>query len=46
MLEEMNGFRSGKGKIEYEKMSLKAKIMTTMTILDLIELRQRRYQYR
>jgi RNA polymerase sigma-54 factor len=34
-------FRSRKEEDEYEKMSLKAKIMTTMTILNLIELRQK-----
>jgi hypothetical protein len=32
---------AGKEEDEYEKMSLKAKIMTTMTILNLIELRQK-----
>jgi hypothetical protein len=43
LLEEMNEtrFRSRKEEDEYEKMSLKAKIMTTMTILNLIELRQK-----
>jgi hypothetical protein len=32
---------AGKEEDEYEKMSLKAKIETTMTILNLIELRQK-----
>jgi hypothetical protein len=43
LLEEMNEnpFRSREEEDEYEKMSLKAKIMTTMTILNLIELRQK-----
>jgi hypothetical protein len=36
-----NPFRSREEEDEYEKMSLKAKIMTTMTILNLIELRQK-----
>jgi hypothetical protein len=41
---EMNenpALEAGKEEDEYEKMSLKAKIMTTMTILNLIELRQK-----
>jgi hypothetical protein len=44
LLEEMNenpALEAGKEEDEYEKMSLKAKIMTTMTILNLIELRQK-----
>jgi hypothetical protein len=42
LLEEMNeNPEAGKEEDEYEKMSLKAKIMTTMTILNLIELRQK-----
>jgi hypothetical protein len=43
LLEEMNenSAEAGKEEDEYEKMSLKAKIMTTMTILNLIELRQK-----
>jgi hypothetical protein len=42
LLEEMNesALEAGKEEDEYEKMSLKAKIMT-MTILNLIELRQK-----
>jgi hypothetical protein len=42
LLEEMKiPLEAGRGKMNTKKMSLKAKIMTTMTILNLIELRQK-----
>jgi hypothetical protein len=40
-MNENPALEAGKEEDEYEKMSLKAKIMTTMTILNLIELRQK-----